>query len=374
MEQSFLCPITSQIMRDPMIGSDGHTYERTAILTWLAKEPISPITREPMYISDLMPNRAIKGLIDEYLKTNPTNPESVNSTRVVSGDNLTTSLCVNRYQDKSIVSIETPNNMERLSADIVCVVDVSGSMGTSATMRSSDGSVQEHGLTILDVVKHAMKTVVNVLDEQDRLAIIAYDTTVETIQNLTAMTSLARSSTISQIDKLQPKCQTNLWGGISRAFEMAQSRQDSTRNLSIMLFTDGIPNISPPRGEVSMMQKYREEHKLLATLHTFGFGYNLEEYLLPNLAKCGNGMYSFIPDSSFVGTIFVNAISAILATMASNAIFVHVEDKTGPTVIPVGPIQFGNCRHIVLNTSETMKCTLTYEVGFKTISKQYLRL
>ncbi len=47
-KNDYMCPITNQIMRDPVIASDGHTYEETAIRQWIATNPISPITTEPM--------------------------------------------------------------------------------------------------------------------------------------------------------------------------------------------------------------------------------------------------------------------------------------------------------------------------------------
>ncbi len=53
-------------------------------------------------------------------------------------------------------------------------------------------------------------------------------------------------------------------------------------------------------------------------MSTFGFGYNLDSILLEELAVEGDGMYAFIPDSSFVGTIFVNALSNLLTTAAYN--------------------------------------------------------
>lgn len=43
----------------------------------------------------------------------------------------------------------------------------------------------------------------------------------------------------------------------------------------------------------------------------------MESSLLDELAIEGNGNYSFIPDSSFVGTIFVNALSNFLCTFAT---------------------------------------------------------
>jgi hypothetical protein len=54
-------------------------------------------------------------------------------------------------------------------------------------------------------------------------------------------------------------------------------------------------------------------------VNTFGFGYELDSQLLEGLAHIGNsGSYAFIPDGAFVGTIFVNAISNLLTTVATN--------------------------------------------------------
>lgn len=42
------CPITLEPMVDPVVASDGHVYERDAILTHLLKNDTSPLTRETM--------------------------------------------------------------------------------------------------------------------------------------------------------------------------------------------------------------------------------------------------------------------------------------------------------------------------------------
>jgi len=41
--EAFVCPITGSIMVNPVIGSDGNTYERDAIIEWLNKKAISPL-------------------------------------------------------------------------------------------------------------------------------------------------------------------------------------------------------------------------------------------------------------------------------------------------------------------------------------------
>lgn len=52
-------------------------------------------------------------------------------------------------------------------------------------------------------------------------------------------------------------------------------------------------------------------------INTFGFGYDIDSKLLTELAEEGGGMYTFVPDSGFVGTAFVNSISNLLTTFAT---------------------------------------------------------
>ena len=64
INQSFICPITHQQMVDPVVDCEGNSYERSAITSWLSKNGISPITRSPLNINQLIPNRALKELIE----------------------------------------------------------------------------------------------------------------------------------------------------------------------------------------------------------------------------------------------------------------------------------------------------------------------
>ena len=63
----FTCPITYEVMADPVLASDGHTYERTAIQSVLATgNGRSPLTREALRADVLVPNRALKRRIEEH--------------------------------------------------------------------------------------------------------------------------------------------------------------------------------------------------------------------------------------------------------------------------------------------------------------------
>lgn len=54
-----ICPITQDVMREPVIDKEGNTYEKSAILEWLKTNNISPITRNVISASELIPNRAL---------------------------------------------------------------------------------------------------------------------------------------------------------------------------------------------------------------------------------------------------------------------------------------------------------------------------
>jgi hypothetical protein len=65
--ESFKCPITAEIMRDPVMADDGHTYERDAIGKWFSGgHDTSPMTRE-VVTNRLVSNLLIKQAIEEYV-------------------------------------------------------------------------------------------------------------------------------------------------------------------------------------------------------------------------------------------------------------------------------------------------------------------
>ena len=68
---NFLCPITYDIMHDPVSARDGHTYERSAIQRWFDEgKRSSPVTNEIMLSTDLIPNHFVKAQISTWRDQN----------------------------------------------------------------------------------------------------------------------------------------------------------------------------------------------------------------------------------------------------------------------------------------------------------------
>ncbi|XP_020585004.1 U-box domain-containing protein 52-like [Phalaenopsis equestris] len=62
----FICPILQEMMNDPCVASDGYTYDRKAIETWLSMNDKSPMTNLPLSSVNLIPNHSLRSAILEW--------------------------------------------------------------------------------------------------------------------------------------------------------------------------------------------------------------------------------------------------------------------------------------------------------------------
>jgi len=197
-------------------------------------------------------------------------------------------------------------------------------MDDAATMHNdTEGS---SGLSLLDIVKHATVTLIESMSPDDEIAVVSYATRAKVVLPFTRMTSQGKIQAKRSVQSLNTEGSTNLWDGLQTSMELVNTANTTTQGQSsssnIFLLTDGRPNINPPRGELQTFIRYKEKNTAgdnIAKVSTFGFGYNLDSKLLNDIAIVGSGHYCFIPDSSFVGTVFINAAANVLSTAIPSA-------------------------------------------------------
>jgi hypothetical protein len=189
------------------------------------------------------------------------------------------------------------------------------------------------------------------------------------------MDEAGKADVRSTIEGLRTECMTNLWDGLKMGMTLlcddsatASKKNDrsSSRRLStVFILTDGMPNITPPRGHNAMLKAFLESHPMAQpfSISTFGFGYSLDSQLLLELAQIGGGSYGFIPDSGMVGTVFIHAVANMYSTYAPRAhLDIELPEGTEAEVkgalpviktswgiqIDAGDIQFGQSREFVV--------------------------
>ncbi|KAJ1259668.1 hypothetical protein BS78_10G173700 [Paspalum vaginatum] len=62
----FICPILQEVMHDPYVAADGHTYEHRAIKAWLKKHKISPVTNQRLSHLSIIPNHSLHAAIQQW--------------------------------------------------------------------------------------------------------------------------------------------------------------------------------------------------------------------------------------------------------------------------------------------------------------------
>ena len=88
--------------------------------------------------------------------------------------------------------------------DIVCIIDISYSMGGSAAC-TTDGKTEyeDLGYSILDLIKHAVKTIVKVMRPSDRISIILFDQEIQVPFDFTTLDENNRNLVLNFIDSIQ---------------------------------------------------------------------------------------------------------------------------------------------------------------------------
>ena len=342
-----VCPITLQEITDPVIDCNGHTFERVAIEEWYRNHDTSPLTNQEVANKNLVPNYALKQIIEEKRNSKiPVQPNirqyTINCDDYKKYINLEFSIALQPLQqplqhyikpelnikqyminlngDKKYINLEISvaplhETSARMPLTCICVIDISGSMGERAT--EYNPNTENDGFSRLDLVKHSLNTIHQSLSGNDEMALITFNQN----SNIVLVPTIAGNKQLitTAINALQSGGNTNIWAGLKNAIDMTSQIDTSVRNVAILVLTDGVANYDPPRGLIPTFDNYISANpNMKYTIHTFAYGYDVDSEKLSYIATKGNGIFGFIPDGTMVGTIFINAMSNILATAIPN--------------------------------------------------------
>jgi uncharacterized protein YegL len=314
-----LCPITLEIIDDPVVDNEGVTYERSAIMEWLKHNKTSPKTNKPLAIGDLKPNYSMKYVIQAYKE----NKKQFVGLQKLSDVEDTNNFFVNNTQSMYTqnTSLNSEYNPQKTSKDInvIAVCDVSGSMGDDAGENISPTD-EAYGFSRLDLVKYSLLTIAEVLSlDEHNFGLVKFSTYPEIVSTIKNLDLKNLVKTKQEIQKLSNEGTTYIWKGINTALDMIKT-DNSGKHTHIILLTDGQPS-DCSQTIISNIKNYVEKFpQVKFTLHCFGYGYNLDTELLHALCKIGNGTFGYIPDCSMVSTVFINSISNIITNLEGKPI------------------------------------------------------
>ncbi|GIQ79704.1 hypothetical protein KIPB_000386 [Kipferlia bialata] len=349
-------------MDDPVLAADGHSYERAAIEEWLGENPTTP-TQVACTIAQLLPNRQLRADIEEWMGDRKGSAGT---------DTPATPLLVCTHTPMELRETvgersEAPDTLVNISLEslaqhrqpvhCVLLLDTSGSMTRSATKRNANNELEEFSNNLLDIVKLGAKAVSNFLGDNDYVSVIGFDSRVHVALRPTRTTREGIERAEREIESLSCGGCTAMGTGLQTALQIAmEGPEDCVRQICVL--TDGMPNEGPDSDTVleSYHTKYPQTKGYRVDTFAFGYG-NINTHLLADLAQMGSGQYTYIPDSSFVGTAFVHSTAAALCTMATD---VTLEGCKGGE-IPLGAVLCGQSRSVPVSLGGD-NVSLTYRL------------
>lgn len=191
---------------------------------------------------------------------------------------------------------------DRKDARLTFVIDVSGSM-----------SLENR----LELVKKALRLLVDQLRDGDEIGIVIYGTTARVL--LPHTRTVNREHILAAIDMLAPEGVTNAEAGLRLGYQLALDNYGPNHVNRVILCSDGVANvgITGADGILSQIEQYVDAGIYLTTVG-FGMG-NYNDILMEQLANNGNGSYAYVDTLDEARRIFVENLTGTLQVIAKDA-------------------------------------------------------
>ncbi|XP_057467466.1 E3 ubiquitin-protein ligase PUB24-like [Actinidia eriantha] len=246
--QYFICPISLQIMKDPVTAITGITYDRENIEHWVFQEEnnLCPVTKQPMpQDSDLTPNHTLRRLIQSWctekaLDRIPTPKPPLNKVHVLS---LIRDLWLPKLQLKTLRKLEilaVEHERNRKCMVEAGLVKAMGLFVTSCHKRGETMGLEE-ALSIMCLVRGPSTDTKLLLSENDQIIdsltwVLGRDidnhNTVKSHAMLVLKGIIGKASS-NVLERLKPKFFDRIVGALREGI----SHQGANAALQIMLDT-----------------------------------------------------------------------------------------------------------------------------------------
>jgi Ca-activated chloride channel family protein len=179
----------------------------------------------------------------------------------------------------------------------------------------------------LSNVRKASRHVLDLLQESDHVAIVAYDDEVTMVSPSVAVTPEARRELKQRVTRLEPGGSTNLSEGwLTGCREIAAATQEGMVNRALLL-TDGLANVGIQDLEELATHARELSRRGIAT-STFGVGNGFNEHLLEAMSNQGGGSFYYIDSPEGIPAIFAREF-AELAAVSARAVEVVISIPAG---------------------------------------------
>ncbi len=200
------------------------------------------------------------------------------------------------------VATKAKQESERKPANLVFLVDVSGSMS---------------GPDRIELAKKSLRILTQNLKEGDTVALVTYAGSTRVVLPSTGAEHKAKI--LEAIEGLASAGSTGMASGIDLAYEQAMAAARPGAISRVIVLSDGDANVGPHTHD-EILKRISGRVKQGVTLSTIGFGMgNYKDELMEQLANKGNGNNFYIDSIAAAKKVFEEQLTATLEVVAKDA-------------------------------------------------------
>ena len=219
-----------------------------------------------------------------------------------------------RHEDQSgnltplVVYAKTEDQKVKVTAaDLIFVVDVSGSMWGDR----------------INLVKQCINKMVDLMTEQDNMALITFESSARLLKGLTQMNQNNKNEIHKIINNyLRASGGTNIYSGLQLGLQQITKKYTNTdRVCSIILLSDGQDSSSVENNFRNLILNQGKKDYIF-TLHSLGYGNGHVPLLMKNLARLRDGGYFFVENENIVEEVYLRIYGTLSSIYQVNAHFI----------------------------------------------------
>ena len=196
---------------------------------------------------------------------------------------------------------EPEDDTKKSNADLICVIDISGSM---------DGIKIRH-------VKNSLKILLDLMDEKDRICLILFESEATNYFDLNYLTKENKKILNQKIDKIDTGGGTNIMSGLELAVKVIKNQCNKQNSAStVLLLSDGQDNFLDDMQIAESLKKLTKGLGLSFTLNTFGYGNDHDPKIMNKLANLRDGSFFYVENYSKITEYFVAILGGYVSVFS----------------------------------------------------------
>jgi len=186
----------------------------------------------------------------------------------------------------------------RQPVDVVCVLDVSGSMYGGK----------------LALVQDAVRFVIGQMQADDRLSLVAFNHAASRPLRLRRMDGAGKDDATRETLKLASSGGTSIARGLDAGLAVMEQRQHRNRVSAVLLLTDGQDGTS----QAQLAALVNRARVAGCALYAFGFGADHDAALLSSLAEQAQTPFSFVEEAASIRAAFAGTMGGLVSVAMQN--------------------------------------------------------